>query len=95
MKGRRMCQPLYVQLCVCGSYIWNIGDALTTQYPLGLVAAPGCVTVRAPAEGFSPAVSLPAAAPEHSHRRGAAPSSVRYPCVFQKTKRSINMQTVD
>ena len=60
-----------------------IGDVLTVQYPLGLVSPPGCVTVRAPAQGVSPAVPLPAAAPQHSHCLGAAPASVRYLFFFK------------
>lgn len=71
--------------------VWNIGDALTTQYPLGLVSSPGCVTARAPTQGNYPAVPLPAAAPQHSRCLGAAPASVRYHYMFLFY---INMQTV-
>lgn len=76
-----MCIEADVRGCEHQS-VWNIGDDLTAQYPLGLVSSPGCVTARAPAQGISPAVPLPATAPQHSHCLGAAPASDRYRCIF-------------
>ena len=87
LEGRR---NVCIQPCVCehvhqSNSVWNIEDALTTQYPLGLVSPPGCVTVRAPAQGDSPAVPLPSAAPQCPRCIGIAPASLRYHCIFFST----------
>lgn len=94
LEGQR---NVCIQPCVCehvhqSNSVWNIEDALTTQYPLGLVSPPGCVTVRAPTQGDSPAVPLPSTAPQRPRCIGAAPASLRYHYIFFF---NINMQTGD